>query len=236
MEKYSLTMEDVIQKLINEPNAELNNDSIKKRANYHGFRILTTGESMPVKSENIETRVEIHYDEDSIIGRIIGRVFVNYAKPNSMFDTRGPETMVLSIIKNRNDRAGLMAAYDICNAAAKAIIPAVKAAASELKTAQQNSDRTVSIIKDGIMYKITGRDLLHRRNRARLYSCRNGLYIRQEQLSKNETIEAIVAVQNQYHDTLTDHESTRLNKLLGEYKGLIPTFKDRQKAIRESNS
>lgn len=232
MEKYSLTMEDVIQKLINEPNAELNNDSIKKRANYHGFRILTTGESMPVKSENIETRVEIHCDEDGIFGR----VFVKYKKPNSMFDTRGPETMVLSIIKNRNDRAGLMAAYDICNAAAKAIIPAVKAAVSELKTAQQNSDRTVSIIKDGIMYKITGRDLMHRRNRAKLYSCRNGLYIRQEQLSKNETIEAIVAVQNQYHDTLTDHESTRLNKLLGEYKGLIPTFKDRQKAIRESNS
>lgn len=231
MEKYSLTMEDVIQKLVNEPNAELNNDSIKKRANYHGFRILTTGESMPVKSENIETRIEIHYDETGIIGR----VFVKYAKPNSMFDTRGPETMVLSIIKNRNDRAGLMAAYDICNAAAKAIIPAVKAAVSELKTAQQNDERTVSITKDGITYKITGRDLLHRRNRARLYNC-NGLYIRQEQLSKNETIEAIVAVQNQYHDTLTDHESTRLNKLLGEYKGLIPTFKDRQKAIRESKS
>lgn len=231
MEKYSLTMEDVIQKLVNEPNAEMNNDSIKKRANYHGFRILTTGESMPVKSENIETRIEIHYDETGIIGRI----FVKYAKPNSMFDTRGPETMVLSIIKNRNDRAGLMAAYDICNAAAKAIIPAVKAAVSELKTAQQNDERTVSITKDGITYKITGRDLLHRRNRARLYNC-NGLYIRQEQLSKNETIEAIVAVQNQYHDTLTDHESTRLNKLLGEYKGLIPTFKDRQKAIRESKS
>lgn len=231
MEKYSLTMEDVIQKLINEPNAELNNDSIKKRANYHGFRILTTGESMPVKSENIETRVEIHCDEDGIFGR----VFVKYKKPNSMFDTRGPETMVLSISKNRDDRAGLMAAYDICNATAKAIIPAVKAAVSELKTAQQNDERTVSITKDGITYKITGRDLLHRRNRARLYNC-NGLYIRQEQLSKNETIEAIVAVQNQYHSTLTDRESTRLNKLLGEYKGLIPTFKDRQKAIRESNS
>lgn len=231
MEKYSLTMEDIIERLVNEPNAELNNDSIKKRANYHGFRILTTGESMPVKSENIETRVEIHYDETGIIGR----VFVKYTKPNSMFDTRGPETMVLSIIKNRNDRAGLMAAYDICNAAAKAIIPAVKAAVSELKTAQQNDERTVSITKDGITYKITGRDLLHRRNRARLYNC-NGLYIRQEQLSKNETIEAIVAVQNQYHGTLTDRESTRLNKLLGEYKGLIPTFKDRQKAIRESNS
>lgn len=231
MEKYSITMEDVIQKLINEPNAELNNDSIKKRANYHGFRILTTGESMPVKSENIETRVEIHCDEDGIFGR----VFVKYKKPNSMFDTRGPETMVLSISKNRDDRAGLIAAYDICNATAKVIIPAVKAAVSELKTAQQNDERTVSITKDGITYKITGRDLLHRRNRARLYNC-NGLYIRQEQLSKNETIEAIVAVQNQYHSTLTDRESTRLNKLLGEYKGLIPTFKDRQKAIRESNS
>lgn len=231
MEKYSLTMEDVIQKLINEPNAELNNDSIKKRANYHAFNMRTTGESMPVKSENIETRVEIHCDEDGIFGR----VFVKYKKPNSMFDTRGPETMVLSISKNRDDRAGLMAAYDICNATAKAIIPAVKAAVSELKTAQQNDERTVSITKDGITYKITGRDLLHRRNRARLYNC-NGLYIRQEQLSKNETIEAIVAVQNQYHSTLTDRESTRLNKLLGEYKGLIPTFKDRQKAIRESNS
>lgn len=231
MEKYSLTMEDVIQKLINEPNAELNNDSIKKRANYHAFRILTTGESMPVKSENIETRVEIHCDEDGIFGR----VFVKYKKPNSMFDTRGPETMVLSISKNRDDRAGLIAAYDICNATANAIIPAVKKAVSELKTARQNDERTVSITKDGITYKITGRDLMHRRNRAKLYS-RNGLYIRQEQLSKNETIEAIVAVQNQYHDTLTDHESTRLNKLLGEYKGLIPTFKDRQKAIRESNS
>lgn len=231
MEKYSLTMEDIIERLVNEPNAELNNDSIKKRANYHGFRILTTGESMPVKSENIETRVEIHCDEDGIFGR----VFVKYKKPNSMFDTRGPETMVLSISKNRDDRAGLIAAYDICNATANAIIPAVKKAVSELKTAQQNDERTVSITKDGITYKITGRDLLHRRNRARLYNC-NGLYIRQKQLSKNETIEAIVAVQNQYHDTLTDHESTRLNKLLGEYKGLIPTFKDRQKAIRESNS
>ena len=29
----------------------------------------------------LATRVEIHYDEDSIIGR----VFVNYAKPNSMY-------------------------------------------------------------------------------------------------------------------------------------------------------
>lgn len=231
MEKYSLTMEDIIERLVNEPNAELNNDSIKKRANYHGFRILTTGESMPVKSENVTARVEIHCNEDGIIGR----VFVKYEKPNSMFYTRGPETMVLRISKNRDDRAGLMAAYDICNAAAKAIIPAVKAAVSELKTAQQNDERTVSITKDGITYEITGRDLLHRRNRARLYNC-NGLYIRQKQLSKNETIEAIVAVQNQYHDTLTDHESTRLNKLLGEYKGLIPTFKDRQKAIRESNS
>lgn len=160
MEKYSLTMEDVIQKLINEPNAELNNDSIKKRANYHAFNMRTTGESMPVKSENIETRVEIHCDEDGIFGR----VFVKYKKPNSMFDTRGPETMVLSISKNRDDRAGLMAAYDICNATAKAIIPAVKAAVSELKTAQQNDERTVSITKDGITYKITGRDLLDRKS------------------------------------------------------------------------
>ena len=223
----NLTMADMLEQAAAMAETEIKNSGYTVRTPWAYGRPITSGD--------ISTQIKVEYDDGHTRlepAEIIGVVYLTGNLPFRPFPGPTNKLTAFSVKTEETGRDAYIKMFDLCQTLSGNIRKVLEDHAAVLMTDLQLE---VKMKSDNDEYRVRVNDLMHRRNRWYRKDPDTGGFTEMP-IPTAELPKCLTAAKERYQDILTERKVQRLDTLIAEANGTQPTYKQRQKAARDSKS
>ena len=190
--------------------------------------------NVDITSANIQTQFEIQYTSPGTRNRpgMHAVIYLTGDTPKELRGTLSKDVIAFNITCSNTDKMAYERMLTICQELADNILAVIK----QNQTVIRNNDTlTITRRVNDVTYMVQLQDIMVRRNCWKRCT-QSGIPLQSEPIPKSELLGCLTAARDKYRYILTPRKLERLTILIGELTGQYPTFKQRQKMLREQKN